>query len=222
VGPPARSAPRQTPGSGGETEQLNSDIKWLIDPISTRRDSGTCSFSGDLYERHTVRVAISGIIGALYATLIIVFWWGSFTVPQVRIADSLMPLAFIFGYSAAVGLSIGCIVGNYYGFMVGSTVSFDIIGGAVANFVAAILGYKVYSILVARGRKGFAWVQLPILVENTIVTLIVGTYMAPLSPMGSDFISSATLWYLTLFIGSLIAMNGIGYLVYKMTYIGVL
>jgi hypothetical protein len=131
-----------------------------------------------------------------------------------------MPLAFIFGYAAAVGLSIGCIVGNYYGFAVGSTVSFDIVGGAVANFIAAILAYKLHNVFVARGRKGFVWVQIAILVENIVVTVIVGTYMALLAPFGSDFLSSASLWYLTLFLGSLISMNCIGYLVYKMTYLG--
>jgi hypothetical protein len=177
-------------------------------------------FSLKSYQHPTVRVAISGIIGALYATLVIFFWFGAFTIPQVRIADSLMPLAFIFGYAAAVGLSIGCIVGNYYGFAVGSTVSFDIVGGAVANFIAAILAYKLHNAFVASGRKGFVWVQIAILVENIVVTVIVGTYMALLAPFGSDFLSSASLWYLTLFFGSLISMNCIGYLVYRMTYLG--
>jgi hypothetical protein len=179
------------------------------------------SHSVKSYQHPTVRIAISGIIGALYATLVIFFWFGSFTIPQVRIADSLMPLAFIFGYAAAVGLSIGCIVGNYYGFAVGSTVSFDIVGGAVANFIAAILAYKLHNAFVARNRNGFVWVQIAILVENIVVTVIVGTYMAILVPFGGDFLSSASLWYLTLFFGSLISMNCIGYLVWKMTYLGI-
>jgi uncharacterized membrane protein len=220
VGPPARSAPRQTPGSGGETEQLNADIRWLTDLINAKRGHGSAGSQG-LYQRHAVRVAISGMIGALYATMVIVFFYWAFQVPQVRVADGLMPLAFIFGYPAAVGLSIGCLVSNYYGFMVGLTYSYDVVGGAVANLVAAILGYKVYNIFVARGRKGFAWVQLAILVENIVVTLIVGSYMAYLSA-GSNFVSAAPLWYLTLFIGSLVAMNGIGYLIYKSTYAGIL
>jgi uncharacterized membrane protein len=200
---------------------LNLNSRSLID-IAGARSSDVASSSKSLYGQHTVRVAISAIIAALYATLIIVFWFGSFVVPQVRVADSLMPLAFIFGYPAAVGLSIGCIVGNYYGFMVGQTVPFDVVGGAVANLVAAILGYKIYNYFVARGRRGFTWIQLAILIENITVSLIVGTYMALLFPMGSDFVSSATIWYLTLFVGSLVAMNGIGYLIYKMTRVGLL
>jgi len=131
-----------------------------------------------------------------------------------------MPLALVFGYDAAVGLSIGCLVGNYFGFATGMTVPFDVIGGPVANFVAAVLGYKLSAVFAARGKKGFARVQMAILVENLVVTLIVGSYLALLFPVASDLAYSAVIWYAGLFVGSLIAMNVIGYMVYKMTYVG--
>jgi len=213
---------KQTPGSGGEPDLLSSIEKCFRIIVSSKEDSGSKSFSSGPYDRRTLRVAISGIIAALYATMLVLFQYFSFGPLQIRVADSLMPLALVFGYNAAIGLSIGCLVGNYYGFATGMTVPFDVVGGAVANFVAAVLGYKLLGVFVARGRKGFAWVQMAILVENLAVTLIVGSYLAVLFPVASDLVSSAVFWYVGLFIGSLIAMNVIGYMVYRMTHVGLL
>jgi hypothetical protein len=75
---------------------------------------------------------------------------------------------------------------------------------------------------VAKGKKGIAWSQMAILSENIIVTLIVGTYMAILLPASSDLLVSLGFWYTGLFVGSLVSMNIIGYIVYKMTYAGLL
>jgi hypothetical protein len=186
------------------------------------KKTGASDLSGKPYEKPAVRVAISSIVAALYATMVIVFWVFGFGPAQIRIADCLMPLAFVFGYAGVLGVSIGCIVGNYYGFATSATVAFDVIGGPVANFLAAFLGYKVFMMFVNRGKRGLLWVQIAILVENVVVTFIVGSYMAVLIPLGSDLLSSIVVWYAGVFLGSLVTMNGMGYLVYKTTYIGIL
>jgi uncharacterized membrane protein len=166
-----------------------------------------------------VKVALSAIIAALYATVVILFAPFSFGPFQVRVADALMPLALIFGYVAAAGLSLGCVVANFFGFVMGATPTpFDIVGGAAANLIASVLAYNIYRAFTSKGRSGFVWTQIPILVENVVVSFIVGSYLAVLVPIGIDFVSSATFWYLGIFLGSLITMNGIGYLIYRMSY----
>jgi uncharacterized membrane protein len=135
-----------------------------------------------------------------------------------------MPLAFIFGYPGALGLGIGCLVGNYYGFVTGfSPGQVDVVLGPVANFIAAVLGYKVYRLFANRGKSGIAWIQVAILVENIIVTLVVGSYMPLYYTLGADtYVLNAFLWYIGLFIGSLISMNVMGYFIYRTSYAGIL
>jgi uncharacterized membrane protein len=169
-----------------------------------------------------VQIAISGIIAALYATMLILFSFFSFGPLQIRVADSLMPLALVFGYAGAAGLGIGCLVGNYFGFYTGFTSPVDVVGGAFANLLAGMIGYKLYQVFVGKGQKGLAWSQLAILSENITVTLIVGSYMAFLFPLSQDLLLSLGFWYAGLFSGSIVSMNIIGYIVYKMTYLGVL
>jgi uncharacterized membrane protein len=184
-----------------------------------RKGSPRGSFRDTYLNQPNVKVALSAIIAALYATVVILFAPISFGPFQVRVADALMPLALIFGYVAAAGLSLGCVVANFFGFVMGATPTpFDILGGAVANLIASVLAYNIYRALTSKGRSAFAWTQIPILVENVVVTFIVGSYLAILYPMGIDFASSATLWYIGIFLGSLITMNGIGYLIYRMSY----
>jgi uncharacterized membrane protein len=154
--------------------------------------------------------------------MLILFSIFSFGPLQIRVADSLMPLALVFGYAGAIGLGIGCLVGNYFGFATGMTTPVDVVGGALANLLAGIIAYRLYQMLAARGKKGIAWGQTAILTENITVTLIVGTYMAILVPLSTDLLTSIGLWYTGLFLGSLVSMNIIGYIVYKMTYVGLL
>ena len=181
---------------------------------SKKRASGRV-FPEEYLSQPSVRISLSAIIAALYAVVVIVFAPVSFGPFQVRIADALMPLALVFGYVAAAGLSLGCIVANFFGFVLGaSPTPFDIVGGAAANLIASVLAYRVYRMLTSQGGKRVIWAQIPILLENIVVTLIVGSYLALLVPIGSDFASSATFWYAGIFLGSLITMNGIGYVIY--------
>jgi uncharacterized membrane protein len=219
---PSRSAPRQTPGSGGELKLFSPVRRYFGISLDAMKGSGSENFSGRLYDRPPLRMAISAMIAALYATILVLFQYFSFGPVQVRVADLMMPLVLVFGYDGALGLSIGCLVGNYFGFAAGITVPFDVLGGPIANFVAAVVCYKLYAVFAGRGKKGLVWIQLAILAENLVVTLIVGSYLAVLIPLANDFLASAAIWYAGLFAGSLIAMNILGYMVYKMTYVGLM
>jgi uncharacterized membrane protein len=81
-------------------------------------------------------IAYAGIIAALYATLTIILAPISFGVYQVRVAEALAVLPFLFR-SAPVGLFIGCLIANIYG---GYGVQ-DIIFGSLLTLMAGYLTY---------------------------------------------------------------------------------
>jgi len=54
---------------------------------------------------------------------------------QLRVADVLIPLAALFGWPTAIGVTIGCFVGNAY-FWLGP---YDVIFGPLANLIAAVV-----------------------------------------------------------------------------------
>jgi len=86
----------------------------------------------------------------------------------VRVVDALLPLSIVLGFPAVIGVTIGCFIGN----LLGSPIGFiDIVGGTVANFIAATLAWGI----TRRKFKG-GWL-LAIAAEITTVTVIVGSYV---------------------------------------------
>ncbi|MEP0827684.1 MAG: QueT transporter family protein [bacterium] len=79
-------------------------------------------------------IAYAGIIAALYAVLSIVFAPISFGVYQIRVAEALTVLPFLFP-SAPYGLFAGCLVANIYG---GNGIQ-DIIFGSLLTLLAGLL-----------------------------------------------------------------------------------
>ena len=112
------------------------------------------------------------MLAALYAADVVLFAPISFQAVQVRVADALLPLSVLLGPAAVVGLGLGAFIGNFYASPFGWI---DVIGGTVANVVATALAWLV-------GRRGFrgAW-ALATSIEVVVITLIVGTYLAPLT-----------------------------------------
>ena len=92
----------------------------------------------------------------------------SFGPLQVRVVDALLPLSIVLGFPAVVGVTIGCFIGNLLGSPIGMV---DVIGGTIANFVAASL-----ALLITRRRFRGGWI-LAIAVEIATVTVIVGSYL---------------------------------------------
>lgn len=135
------------------------------------------------------------MLAALYAVGVVLLAPISFELFQVRVADILLPLSILFGLPAVVGLTLGTVVANFaspFGVV-------DVIGGTAANFVASFLAWRI-------GTRHFlgSWI-VAILVENLVVTFIVGTYLAYLIPL------PLAVGWLGVFVGSVIAMNLAGY-----------
>ncbi len=145
---------------------------------------------------NTRDLAVGTIIAALYAIAVIVLAPISFFLFQVRVADALIPLSLLFGMPAVWGVTLGAVVANVYG----GLGAVDILGGALANFVAAYVGWRL-------GARPFAGAQfLATVAQTLIVSSIVGFYLAALFevPLEAGFVG--------VLLGSIIAINIVGYL----------
>jgi uncharacterized membrane protein len=147
----------------------------------------------------TRKLAVGSIIAALYAIGVILLAPISFFLFQVRVADALIPLSILFGMPAVWGVTLGNVVANVYG----GLGPVDIVGGSIANFLAAYLGWRI-------GLMRFTGSQfLATVAQNLIVSSIVGFYLAVLFevPLEAGFFS--------ILLGSIISMNILGYLLVK-------
>jgi hypothetical protein len=148
----------------------------------------------------TKEISLAIIFSSLYAILVIFLAPISFGPIQLRIADCLIPLAALFGWPVITGVTVGCIVGNAY-FWLGPQ---DVILGALANFIAAIIIFKL------RKRRFIACIagSLP-------VGIIVGGYLWLFFGFQAPDILGLTLWgsmIASITISTLIVMAGIGYI----------
>jgi len=141
------------------------------------------------------KIALASIFASLYAIGVILLAPISFLLFQVRLADALIPLSIIFGMPAVLGVTLGNIVANIYG----GLGYIDIIGGSIANFIAAFVGWKIGS----RKSTG-SWFTATI-AQNIIVSSIVGSYLAVLFDVPLE------VGFLGVLLGSIISMNIIGY-----------
>jgi len=155
---------------------------------------------------NTINSALSASFAAIYAISVITLAPISFMPFQVRIADCLMPLAILFGWPAIIGLTLGCLVANFFG----GLGYLDVIGGSFANMAAGFIAWKI-------GLRRFqgSWFVATI-VENLTVTVIVGYYLwfilaIPDIMVNGIAVPGLVASWIGIFMGSLIAINVIGY-----------
>ena len=148
----------------------------------------------------TADMALTAFFAALYAVGVVALTPISFMIFQVRIADSLLPLAILFGVPASIGFTIGALVANIFG----GLGTIDVLGGSAANLIACIAGWKIAQ----RGKKEEG-LFLATVAQNLILTLIVGTYLSYL--LGFPLYVGWT----GIFLGSAVAINLLGYLLLK-------
>jgi uncharacterized membrane protein len=120
---------------------------------------------------NTRSIALAALIAALYGAYVFYFSVTSFQIVQVRVVDALLPLSILFGPPAIAGVTLGAFIGNLLGSPFGPV---DVVGGTIANLVAATLAWLV-------GRKfGGSWL-IAIALEIASVTIIVGSYLVALT-----------------------------------------
>jgi uncharacterized membrane protein len=142
----------------------------------------------------SIYLTLTAVFAAVYAVGVVFLAPISFQLFQVRVADALLPLAMIFGWPAIIGLSIGAFVANFFG----GLGPVDIIGGAVANFIATSVAWRV-----ARQRRRSRLVVGGGL-EIVTVTLIVGSYLSYLFGM------PLTVGWVGVLLGSMVAIGMLG------------
>jgi len=148
-------------------------------------------------------LSLTAIFASLYAVLVIVLAPISYGPVQLRIADSLIPLAIIFGWPAALGVSLGCLVGNAY-YWIGAL---DVTVGPVANLLAAC------TVMFLRRRPFLAC-----LAGSLVIGLMVGGYLWTFFPPPEVFGLNLPEWagmVISITLSSLIAMAGIGYTLFQ-------
>jgi uncharacterized membrane protein len=118
--------------------------------------------------KSSIYVTLTAVFAALYAVGVVFLAPISFQIFQVRVADALLPLAMLFGWPAVLGLSIGAFVANFFG----GLGPIDMVGGALANFIATFLAWKLAS------KRSKPWLLVGAAVEIIVITLIVGSYLS--------------------------------------------
>jgi len=123
-------------------------------------------------------IAYAGIIGALYAVLTIALSPISYGVYQVRVAEALTVLPFLYPF-AIIGLFIGCLLANIFG---GNGLQ-DIVFGSVFTLVAGYLTYLTSKI--KSEEVGIALAPLPPVIINAFGVAI---YLSKITGMSYFFV----------------------------------
>ncbi|TRO50889.1 QueT transporter family protein [Candidatus Bathyarchaeota archaeon] len=152
----------------------------------------------------TSEITLTIVFTSLYAVLVIALGTVGQGPVQLRIADCLIPLAALFGWPAIVGVTAGCFVGNSVVWL--GTV--DVIGGTIANLIAAAI------IFLLRKRQLLACTA-----GAFPIGIIVGSYLwlffeFQIDVFGLQIPSWATMM-VSITISTLIVMSGIGYAILK-------
>lgn len=94
--------------------------------------------------KKTSSLAVSAIIAAAYAALCLLLAPLSFAGLQVRVAEALCVLPFLFP-QAVPGLTVGCLLANIIGVSMGLSVPADVIFGTLATLIASVATAKMPS-----------------------------------------------------------------------------
>ncbi len=119
-----------------------------------------------LKELNAKNLAISGIISAVYTALTLILMPISFGAVQFRISEALTILP-LFYPQAIVGLTVGCLVSNLFGYGV-----LDIIFGTIATLLSAILTYIVGKKIKNNFFKFLIGGFFPVIINAFIIPLI--------------------------------------------------
>jgi uncharacterized membrane protein len=148
--------------------------------------------------KNSIYLTLTSVFAAVYAIGVIVLAQISFLPIQVRVADALLPLAMLFGWPAVVGLSMGAFVANIFG----GLGPVDMIGGAIANFLATFVAWQVTR------HKPKQWGLVGVAIEILVVSLIVGGYLSYL------FAIPILAGWAEVMLGSIIAIGLLGSILY--------
>jgi len=146
-------------------------------------------------------LALIAVFAALYAALVYALPGSSFQLPQVRIADALIPLSIVFGWPVVIGVTVGCAVSNVITPL--PSIIAEVTFGSIANFIASFLAWKIGG---WKRNKSVVNEFFGCVAATIAITFIVGTYLAVITEM------DLWIWWLDIGIGSVISINILGYM----------
>lgn len=115
--------------------------------------------------RRLKRLVVSGLLAAVYTVLALLLPMASFGAVQFRYAEALTLLP-VFSPAAIAGVTLGCLLTNGIGFLMGMTFPQDILFGTLATLLGCVL---------TRALRGVRVKGLPVLsalapvVSNTLI-----------------------------------------------------
>ena len=115
------------------------------------------------------KIAVSGVVAALYVALTLAFQPISFYAVQFRISEALMLLPLLFPESW-IGLTVGCLVAN----LLGGGVIWDIIFGSLASMLAVLIVAQMGKVSEKDIMKFLS--PLSVIVLNGVIVGVVITY----------------------------------------------
>jgi len=87
----------------------------------------------------SAKVAAMALTATMYAIMTVVLGPLGYSWIQVRISEALTPLPFLMGFPAVAGLTLGCVLANFF-----SPIGLpDMIFGPILTFLAAFLSWKL-------------------------------------------------------------------------------
>lgn len=131
------------------------------------------------------QISFASVIAAVYAVTTVLLGEFGYAWVQVRISEALTPLPYLFGLPAVIGLTLGCIIANFF-----SPVGLpDMIFGPPLTLIAAGLSWKfnfgkrliacIYPVVVnAFGVSAYVASFYGVPYEVTVLTIGVGESIA--------------------------------------------
>ncbi len=112
------------------------------------------------------KIANTGIISATYVAITLILMPISFGAVQVRLSEALTVLPLVMP-EAIVGLTLGCLISNLFGFG-----AIDVIFGTIATFLSALLTYLSGKKIKNKALKFVVGAFFPVIINAIIVPLI--------------------------------------------------
>lgn len=132
-----------------------------------------------------MNIALTGIVGAVYASLTVALGSLSYSWIQVRISEALAPLPLLMGFPAVVGLTLGCVIANFF-----SPAGIpDLVFGPILTLIAALLSWRfsfrrkaiacIYPVLInAFGVSSYISLYYNIPYWTSVLTIGAGEFIA--------------------------------------------
>lgn len=137
--------------------------------------------------RKLKRMVVGALLAAVYAVLALVLPMASFGPVQFRFSEALTLLP-VFSPVAGVGVTLGCLITNLIGFLMGATFPQDILFGTLATLLGCVLTWLFRGVRV----KGLPVLSAlaPVVCNTIIIGWEINAFFLD-APSWTGFVTSA-------------------------------